>query len=162
MKVIEQLKLLSDERFLAIYESLEQNGFGPMDAEVAKSLRFRPQAVKKLPMKQRARRAQTLMQRASNAQLCYDLFGAYLMKERKELVTGFLDATGVAHEDGMLEDLDESRPAADKVREAVSSLDQSFDKDDVTLYLSMCAEQWPDIEEIDALWRERSGVAATS
>jgi hypothetical protein len=95
-------------------------------------------------------------------QLCYDLFGAYLMKERKELVTGFLDATGVAHEDGMLEDLDESRPAADKVREAVSSLDQSFDKDDVTLYLSMCAEQWPDIEEIDALWRERSGVAATS
>ena len=82
------------------------------------------------------------------------------MKERKELVTGFLDATGVEHEDGMLEDLDKARPAAGKVREAVAELDKSFDRDDVTLYLSMCAEQWPDIDEIDALWRERSGVEA--
>jgi len=26
---------------------------------------------------------------------------------------------------------------------------------DVTLYLSMCAEQWPQVPEVDTLWRMR-------
>ena len=50
MAVLEQLQRLSDERFLSIYESLSERGFGPLDGEVAKALKFRPQAIRKLPM----------------------------------------------------------------------------------------------------------------
>src|SRR3954462_11279622 len=115
MQVIEQLKRMSADRFLAIYTSLETKGFGPLDGEVAKSLRFRPQAIRKIPMEQRARRARTIMEHAANAELAYELFGAYLIKHKKDLVTGFLDATGVKHEDGMIEDVEHQKPSKEKL-----------------------------------------------
>ena len=119
MQVIEQLRKMSAERFLAIYKSLENQGFGPLDGEVAKSLRFRPQAIRKIPMEQRARRARTIMEHAANAELAYELFGAYLIKHHKELVTGFLDSTGVKHEEGMIEDVEGRKPASSKLNGGV-------------------------------------------
>jgi hypothetical protein len=154
MQVIEQLKSLSEARFHDIYQSLERDGFGPLDGEVAKALRFRPQAIRKLPMVQRARRARSILERSSNAELCYELFGSYLLKHHKELVTSFLDATGVPHKDGMIEDLAD-RPDGARVAGAVEQLDGSFEPEDVTLYLSMCVEQWPQVSELEPLWRKR-------
>ena len=155
MKVIEELKKMDDERFLGIYEALENQGFGPLDGEVARVMKFRPHAIKKLPMQQRARRARSLLVGGSKADLTYELFGSYLMKKCRDLVTDFLDATGVAHKDGMIEDIDEAKPAADKLSEAIRVLDEKYDKSDVTLYLSMCAEQWPQVPEVESLWRLR-------
>jgi hypothetical protein len=155
MQVIEQLKKMSPERFLAIYKSLETKGFGPLDGEVAKSLRFRPQAIRKIPIEQRARRARTILEGSANAELAYELFGAYLMKNHKELVTGFLEATDVKHEEGMIEDVEGQKPAKDKLKPAIEELDQKFPPDDVTLYLAICAEQWPSVPEIDKIWRAR-------
>ena len=99
MQVIEQLRGTSDERFLEIYQALENQGFGPLDGEVAKAMKFRPHAIKKLPMAQRAKRARNILVRAGNAELCYELFGSYLMQKCKTLVTDFLDGTGVEHDD---------------------------------------------------------------
>ena len=104
MQVIDYLKNMSAERFLAIYQSLENQGFGPLDGEVAKILKFRPQAIRKLPMDQRARRAKAFLERGTNAELAYELFGTYLLKSQKKIVTGFLDATGVEHEEGISDD----------------------------------------------------------
>lgn len=157
MQVIEQLRRMDEGRFLAIYEALEQQGFGPLDNEVAKALKFRPHAIRKLPMGQRAKRAKRLLEGGSNAELCYELFGSYLIKEHKELVTGFLDLTGVEHEEGMIHSTEESRPDGGKVAEAVQELDGKFEGDDVTLYLSICAEQWPQVPEIQETWRARMG-----
>ena len=156
MQVLEQLKSMSPERFLSIYESLQQNGFGPLDNEVAKSLRFRPQGVRKLPMEQRARRAKSLLEASRNAELAYELFGTYLLKNKKELVTGFLDSTGVPHQDGMIDDLDGAKPAAEKLATTIAELDRKFPPEDVTLYLALCAAQWPAVGELDRLWRSRS------
>lgn len=156
MKVIEELKAMDEERFLALYEDLSQHGFGPLDGEVAKVLRFRPQAIRKLPFPQRARKARQLLISRSNAELCYELFGSWLIQKRRELVTGFLDATGVKHEEGMIEDLDHNQPDALKLGSAVKDLDTRFESRDVTLYLSIAAEQWPSLGELDALWRSRS------
>ncbi len=155
MQVIAQLKSLDDERFTAIYESLAQEGFGPLDGEVAKALKFRPHAVKRLPMVQRARRAKSILIQAGNAELAYELFGGYLMKLHKELITTFLDETGVPHEDGMLENVESSKPEGDKVSAAVAKLDEQFEPGDVTLYLALCAEQWPAVPEIETAWKLR-------
>ena len=157
MQVVEQLQRLGEDRFLAIYESLAQQGFGPLDAEVAKVLHFRPQAIRNLPMAQRARRARAILLSRKNSELCYELFGSYLIKERRELVTGFLDATGVKHEQGMIEDLDHNLPSAAALDAALGELDGKFPPEDVTLYLSMCAEQWPQVPELDSAWRRRIG-----
>jgi hypothetical protein len=157
MSVFEQLQRLSDARFLSIYESLAQNGFGPLDGEVAKLLKYRPQAIRNVPMAQRATRARGLLTAKHNSEMCYELFGGYLIARHRELVTGFLEATGVKHQDGMLEDLDHNKPDAAKLDAAVAELDTKFDPEDVTLYLALCAEQWPQTPELAALWRKRAG-----
>lgn len=156
MQVLAQLKSLTPDRFLEIYASLEKDGFGPLDAEVAHSLKFRPIAVKKLPMAQRAKRARTLLESTRNTELAYELFGAYLIKKNRKLVTDFLDKTGVAHEDGMLQDVETAVPQADKIPGALQALDGEFPPADVTLYLAMCAYQWPQVPQLDALWKKRT------
>jgi hypothetical protein len=155
MKVIEQLKGMRDERFLAIYEALSKDGFGPLDGEVARALKFRPQAIRKLPFERRAKKARSILEATSNAELCYEVFGSYLMATRKQLVIDFLDATGVPHEDGMIANVESASPAADKIGAAVAELDKNYDQDDVTLYLALCAQQWPGVAEVETLWRMR-------
>ena len=160
MQVIEQLRALSEARFLCIYESLSQQGFGPLDGEVAKALKYRPQMIRKLPMPQRAKKAKSLLLAASNSEMAYEVFGTYLLKDHRELVTGFLDLTGVRHDNGMIEDLDGNPPEAAKLDAALTELDQKFAPADVTLYLAMCAEQWPTVKRLDELWRARAVAAA--
>ena len=157
MQVVDQLKQTTPERFLEIYSALENQGFGPLDHEVAKALNFRPQAIRKLPMAQRARRAQAILQSKSNAEMTYELFGSYLMKTQKELVTSFLDETGVSHDEGMIDDDDENVPDVGKLEAALEKLDGDHGAEDVTLYLSICAEQWSQVPEIEAAWRARLG-----
>jgi hypothetical protein len=157
VKVVEELRVMSEERFLALYRDLSQQGFGPLDGEVAQQLKFRPQAIRKLPFEQRARRARSILIARGQAELCYELFGSWLIKERLELVTGFLDGTGVAHEKGMLEDLERNRPDVSKLAAVVKDLDGKFAPEDVTLYLALAAEQWP-LPELEALWRSRSSA----
>jgi hypothetical protein len=160
MAVLEQFRLLSEQRFLEIYAALAQQGYGPLDGEVAKLLRFRPQAIQKIPLEKRAKLAKNWIEQRRNAELCYELFGTYLVKNRRELVTGFLDATGVPHEDGMISDLERARPDPARLPAAVSELERRFGAEDVTLYLALCAEQWPGVPELAALWRQRSGAGA--
>ena len=155
MQVVDQLKQTTPERFLEIYAALENQGFGPLDHEVAKALNFRPQAIRKLPMAQRARRAQSILQSKANAEMTYELFGSYLMKTQRELVTGFLDETGVSHEDGMIDGDEGNVPDVGKLDAALTKLDDDYGAEDVTLYLSICAEQWSQVPEIEAAWRAR-------
>ncbi len=51
--------------------------------------------------------------------------------------------------------METDRPDPSKVAAAVSELDQNYDPDDVTIYLSMCAEQWPGISEVESVWKMR-------
>ena len=155
MAVLEQLKHTSEDRFLSLYEALETQGFGPLDHEVAKALKFRPQKIRTLPMAQRARQARRLIGGPKGADLCYEFFGTYLVKTKKDLVTGFLDATGVPHEDGMIADPETSPPDPEKIPAAIESLDKEFDPADVTLYLSLCVEMWPESKPLQELWRAR-------
>jgi hypothetical protein len=157
MSVLEQLKRLSDARFAQIYAGLEHNGFGPLDGDVAKALKFRRQAIKKLPMDQRARRARSILLTTRNAEMTYEVFGAYLLRNHKGLVTGFLDKTGVHHNEGMIEDLDAVRPDEGKIASAIGELDKTFGPDDVTLYLAMCTQHWPDSAACAGAWKQRAG-----
>jgi hypothetical protein len=159
MAILEQLRGMTPERFLAIYAGLEVGGFGPLDKQVAESLRFRPQAVRKLAMAQRAKRARQLLEQGANAELAYEVFGAYLIRNQKELVTGFLDATGVPHQDGMIEDVERSQPDPKKIAGAVADLDARFPPEDVTLYLALATEQWPDLSALAELWTRRAQPA---
>ena len=155
MKVIEQLRLLTDERFLSIYEALVRDGFGPLDGEVAQALNFRPQAIAKLPLAKRAQRARRILDAAANAEMCYELFGTYLFTKQKQLVVDFLDAVGVEHDEGMIENLEDCKPDPAKLDSTLTDLDGKYAPADVTLYMAMAAEQWGNVPEVEAAWRNR-------
>jgi hypothetical protein len=160
MAVLEQLKAMSTERFQAIYAALVEQGFGPLDAQVAASLKFRPQAIRKLPLETRCKRARALLERGQNAELTYELFGRYLMRNQPKLVTGFLDATGVAHEEGIVNDVNSAVPEESKVGPAIEALERDFSSEDVALYLSLAAEQWPQVDGLAEAWRQRLAAPA--
>jgi len=155
MPVLEELERMGEERFLAIYESLTQQGYGPLDGELARKFKFRPHAIKKLPLMKRAQQARAHMLHGKKAELAYEIFGTYLVRKEKGLLTDFLDATGVPHEDGMIADVDQGRPEAGKIGAAVQALDAKYPPEDVTLYLALSAEHWPDVEAVQAAWRAR-------
>jgi hypothetical protein len=55
----------------------------------------------------------------------------------------------------MINNVDEAQPAGEKIAGAVQDLDGKFDSEDVTLYLAICAEQWPQVTEIQDTWSTR-------
>ena len=156
MVVLEELERMSEERFLEIYETLSQQGYGPLDRDLAVQLKFRPLAMKKLPLATRARRARAMLLGKKNAEMTYELFGSYLVTRDKALLTDFLDATGVPHDDGMIENVDEGKPAPEKIEAAIAALDEKYPAEDVTLYLAISAEHWPDVAEMQSAWSARS------
>ncbi|MDG1499531.1 MAG: hypothetical protein P8R48_06155 [Planctomycetota bacterium] len=155
MIIIDTIKNMTDERFLAIYEALTDRGFGPLDGEVAKALKFRPQAIRKLAIDKRARKARQIVLSGNNAELAYELCGGYLMRSHEKLMPDFLDAMGIPHEDGMIEDMDETTPDAAKLDDVLAQLDKDYPSEDVTLYLCICAMQWPEIPELLSTWEKR-------
>lgn len=158
MSILDAIKSMSDERFLAIYEALSEQGFGPLDGEVARAMKFRPHAIRKLPIDKRAKKAKTILVAGGRAELAYELCGGYLLRTHEELMPDFLDATGVPHENGMIEDTSESLPDVEKLDEALKTLDEKYPSEDVTLYLCICAMQWPEVERLAALYTERSAA----
>ena len=94
MIIIDTIKNMSDERFLAIYEGLSDRGSGPLDGAVAKAMKFRPQAIRKLAFDKRARKARQIILATNNAEISYELCGGYLMRAHEKLmpVTAEIDA----------------------------------------------------------------------
>ncbi len=156
---LQQLAALSDDEFLALYEALSSQGYGPLDGEVAKAMKFRPQAIRKLPMLQRAKKGRQILLATRNAELAYELLGTYLLSQSKGLVTDFLDATGVVHDEGVVGETHANVPDAARIPAAVEELDQKYTPAHVTWYLCMCVQTWPEVAEFEPLWRKRSGLA---
>lgn len=60
------------------------------------------------------------------------------------MMSMFLDALGIAHEDGLIADENIEKPDAAKLQAAVADLAEKFPPDDVALYLSTLVSQDPD------------------
>ena len=63
------------------------------------------------------------------------------------IVLGFLDGTGVKHEEGEVDD-EAGDPDPKKVAATVKQLCADHDPADVKLYLSVAVIQWPDSEAV--------------
>jgi hypothetical protein len=152
---LDYLAARDDQRFLTIYSGLLHDGYGPLDGELAKLLKFRPLAIKKLPVAQRARQARNYLLNRRQGDMAYEVLGAYLVKHHKDLVTDFLDAAGIPHEDGLLEE-DAPLPSEQGINTAVAALDAKYPREEVTMYLALCGQTWPEVERFAALWKERA------
>jgi hypothetical protein len=72
------------------------------------------------------------------------LLVAYHLTHQRPMMAAFLDALGIAHEDGLITDEEMAPPDAEKLKTAANTLKASYPPDDVTLYLSTLTWQDPD------------------
>jgi hypothetical protein len=137
------LTAMSLERFEALYKSLDPDMARAFDGAIARMLNSRVGSVARLPDRTRVKALRAWIVRQRDEAVAGDLLAAYFLGPRKALVTSFLDATGVKHEDGRVDD--DARPDPAKVPDAVAALNQAYDREDVHLYLQVAAGQWPDV-----------------
>jgi hypothetical protein len=81
---------------------------------------------------------------AVSEMLAARLLVAYHLAHRRPMMGAFLDALGIAHEEGIIAEEDVKPPSADALKRAASALAASYPAADVSLYLSTLVWQDPD------------------
>jgi hypothetical protein len=70
----------------------------------------------------------------------------YHLADQREMMGTFLDALGIAHENGLIQD-DGAKPDPEKIEPAVAVLREKFPVEDVNLYLNTLLCQDPETWE---------------
>jgi hypothetical protein len=108
---------------------------------IAQQKKFRPKTIVSLDIDRKARHLATLGgipdATAARALIVYHL------AEQRPLMGAFLDALGIAHENGLIQD-DEAKPDPARIAPAAAEIAQRFPKEDVRLYFSTLLCQDPD------------------
>lgn len=114
---------------------------------IAQRIKFRPKSVIALPVGRKARHLTAL---ASLSEiLAARLLVSYHLAHQRPMMASFLDALGIAHENGLIADEEFQPPSAEALSAAARTLTESYPADDVTLYLSTLV--WQDPETWGAL-----------
>ncbi|MEO8502357.1 MAG: hypothetical protein ABI609_00520 [Acidobacteriota bacterium] len=115
---------------------------------IAQKFKFRPKFVLGLDDEHRAKYLSSIT--AMTDSVAARALVAYHLAEQRPMMAVFLDAMGIAHENGIIEEED-AKPDAEKFAAAVGAIEGKFPAEDVSLYLTTLA--WQDPEAWGALGR---------
>ncbi len=102
----------------ALWRDADHEARAVVEGTLAKELKFRPHALRKLPVEKLVARLVRMAPKMPDTLLFQFLFYLH-MSERRPLMVEFLDAVGVPHEDGVLNlEEDADPPAAETVEKA--------------------------------------------
>jgi hypothetical protein len=99
---------------------------------IARQIKFRPKSVMTLPVEKKARHLAG-MAHVSDL-LAARLLIAYHLDQQRPMMGAFLDALGIAHEEGLITEESPTAPPAEKLDEAVKALAAQYAKEDVSRY----------------------------
>jgi hypothetical protein len=111
-------------------------------ALVAQQIKFRPKSVLSLPVDKKARHLAGLA-KVSDL-LAARLLISYHLEHQRPMMGAFLDALGIAHEDGLIKDESPKAPDAATLDKGVKELSAKYPKADVARYF--WALLWQDPE----------------
>jgi hypothetical protein len=110
-------------------------------AAIAKRLKFRTKSVVALPA---ARKIQYLLDLPVVPEsVAARLLVSHHMAHQRAMMAAFLDALGIAHDNGMIAEGAVISHDSDKIHAAVKAIASSFPAEDVALYLSTLSWQDP-------------------
>jgi hypothetical protein len=113
------------------------------DAAIAAALRFREVAVQKLPLERRVAHLSRLQR--PDESLATSLLLALHLGSRRPMLAAFLDALGIAHENGAIRDAESlGPPPAEALSRACGALAERFPPGDVEVYLASLLALDPD------------------
>lgn len=108
---------------------------------IAQQKKFRPKFILSLDEDRKARHLSGLLSLPDT--LAARALVIYHLAEQREMMGAFLDALGIAHENGLIQD-DGAKPDAEKIAPAVAVLKEKFPAADVSLYLKTLVCQDPE------------------
>jgi hypothetical protein len=111
-------------------------------ALIARHIKFRPKSVLALPVEKKARHLASLAQ-VSDV-LAARLLVAYHLEHQRPMMGAFLDALGIAHDDGLIKDESPQAPDAATLDKGVAALIAAYPKGDVARYFWTLLWQDPD------------------
>ena len=114
---------------------------------IAQRIKFRLKSVITMPIEKKVQYVVSMP--AVSEILAARLLVAYHLAHQRPMMGSFLDALGIAHEDGMIADEEMKPPSPDALKKAAATLAASYPADDVSLYLSTL--RWQDPETWGAL-----------
>lgn len=101
-------------------------------ALIARHIKFRPKSVLALPVDKKARHLASLAQVSDL--LAARLLVAYHLEHQRPMMGAFLDALGIAHEEGLIKDESPKAPDTATLDAAVTTLSAAYPKEDVQRY----------------------------
>jgi hypothetical protein len=111
-------------------------------AAIAMRIKFRVKSAQALPVEKKARHLVALGN--VSEMIAARLLVAYHLAHQRPMMATFLDALGIAHDEGLIASEDLEPPPADKIAEAARTLAASYPAEEVALYLSTLVWQDPD------------------
>jgi hypothetical protein len=119
---------------------------------IAQQKKFRPKTVVALDVDRKARHLASIA--ALPETLAARALIVYHMAEQRPMMGAFLDALGIAHENGVIKN-DDAKPEASKIAPAAAQIAGQFPVEDVRLYLTtlVCQdpETWGALSELPPL-----------
>ena len=111
-------------------------------ATIAQRIKFRTKSVYAMPIDKKARQLTALA--GVSEMVAARLLVAYHLATQRPMMGSFLDALGIKHEEGVIEDEEMAAPTPEKLREAATAIAGQYPSEDVALYLSTLVWQDPD------------------
>ena len=120
------------------------------DTAIATTLRFRPVAVRKLPLDKRV--GYLLRAVRADDSLASTLLLALHLGKRRAMLAAFLDQLGIEHEDGVIQAEDFDPPSAEAMSTAVEAVYEAFPAAEADVYfatlIAMEPEAWEGLVQV--------------
>lgn len=125
-------------------------------AVIAQRIKFRAKSVIAMPVERKAKQLVGLP--GISEVVAARLLVSFHLEHQRPMMGAFLDALGIAHEEGLIADENVEPPAPDQLKAAASTLGKSYPAEEVAIYLSTLI--WQDPQTWGAL-SEAPEVGAT-
>jgi hypothetical protein len=118
-------------------------------AATSAAMKCRPKFVMRLPADRRADMVRRTLARVPANHLAEEVLATYFLECRKELLTEWLDALGLEHDEGLLKDDNPPAPAKKRLEKAVRDFLKGDDGEErellVRAFAAQSAIDWPDL-----------------
>ena len=111
-------------------------------AAIAQRIKFRAKSVVALPRDKKARHLVALG--TVSELVAARLLVAYHLAHQRPMMGSFLDAMGIKHDQGLIEEEEVAAQSPERLREAAATLASQYPAEDVALYLSTLVWQDPE------------------
>ncbi len=155
MKAHQVFSRMSQERALEmltrVYEKLP-GVYNQAVGAACVTLKARPQFMMKQSKEKRAQFVRQALSRFAAAPIAEEVLAAYFLEVRRDLLTEWLDALGVEHENGILKNDDPAQPTREALEVAIAKFRAGEGAEDRQLLLEAFAAQsaveWPALDAL--------------